>query len=56
MATKGKSVVTRLACQECKERNYSQKITAKSGRKIGSLKLRKYCPRCREHHMHKETK
>lgn len=47
-------VYSHLACQECKERNYSQLVG--KGRSIGALKLKKYCPRCRKHVEHKETK
>jgi large subunit ribosomal protein L33 len=47
-------VITHLACEECKERNYTQVVTKK--RSVGSLKLSKFCPRCRKHEMHKETK
>ena len=46
--------VTHLACDECKERNYSQVVGKK--RAAGALKLSKYCSRCRRHVMHKETK
>ncbi|MBA2306565.1 50S ribosomal protein L33 [Candidatus Dependentiae bacterium] len=47
-------VTTHLACQTCKERNYTQVLTKK--RTMGSLKLNKYCWRCRKHNAHKETK
>ncbi|MDZ4154180.1 50S ribosomal protein L33 [Methylicorpusculum sp.] len=47
-------VTTHLVCEECKERNYTQTVSKK--RAVGALKLKKFCPRCREHHMHKETK
>ncbi|MCL4360751.1 50S ribosomal protein L33 [Candidatus Dependentiae bacterium] len=47
-------VTTHLACESCKERNYSQVVGKK--RTAGSLKLSKYCSRCRVHSMHKETK
>jgi large subunit ribosomal protein L33 len=45
---------THLVCETCKERNYTQVVSKK--RTIGSLKLSKYCPRCRQHNDHKETK
>ena len=45
---------THLACTKCKERNYTQ-VVAKQ-RAIGSLKLNKFCSRCRAHNAHKETK
>ncbi len=47
-------VTTHLVCGECKERNYSQVVTKK--RTIGTLKLRKFCSRCRKHQDHKEAK
>jgi large subunit ribosomal protein L33 len=47
-------VTTHLACETCKERNYSQIVSKK--RSAGSLKLNKFCSRCRKHVMHKETK
>lgn len=43
-----------LACSECKERNY---VTEKNRRNdSGRLELNKYCPRCRTHRPHKETR
>lgn len=47
-------VTSHLACEICRERNYSQVVNKK--RTVGSLKLNKYCHRCRQHNMHKETK
>ena len=43
-----------LACPECKRRNYT---TTKNKKKTqDKLTLSKYCPRCRKHVEHKETK
>ncbi|WP_084813555.1 50S ribosomal protein L33 [Desulfogranum japonicum] len=43
-----------LACQECKQRNYT---TTKNKRTIPhKLELRKFCPFCKTHTPHKETK
>jgi len=43
-----------LACTECKERNYT---TEKNRRNDpGRLEFKKFCPRCRCHTMHRETK
>ncbi len=43
-----------LACEECKNRNYT---TTKNKRTIpDKLALRKFCPTCRTHTIHKETK
>lgn len=43
-----------LACQECKHRNY---ITKKNRRNDPDrLELMKYCPNCRCHRPHRETR
>jgi large subunit ribosomal protein L33 len=43
-----------LACPECKERNY---ITTKHRvNQRERIELNKYCPRCRQHTVHKETR
>src|ERR1039457_637470 len=43
-----------LACQECKHRNY---ITKKNRRNDPDrLELKKYCPNCRCHRPHRETR
>jgi large subunit ribosomal protein L33 len=47
-------ITTHLACESCKERNYTQRVSKK--RAAGSLKLKKYCSRCKAHQPHKETK
>ena len=43
-----------LACETCKERNYS---TTKN-RRIHSerVEYKKYCSRCRKHTVHRETR
>ncbi len=47
-------IVVHLVCTECKRRNYS---TTKNRQKRGvKLQLRKYCPHCRRHTVHKESK
>ena len=54
MAKKANRIIITLACTQCKERNYT---TEKN--KIndpGRLELRKYCPRCRAHTLHREVK
>lgn len=54
MAKKAVRVVITLACTECKERNYT---TFKNRRNDPNrMELEKYCPRCRTHRMHRETK
>jgi large subunit ribosomal protein L33 len=43
-----------LACDECKRRNYS---TMKNKRKHPNrLELKKYCPFCKKHTNHKQTR
>ena len=43
-----------LACTECKERNY---ITKKNRRNDPDrLELTKFCPRCKKHTTHRETR
>jgi large subunit ribosomal protein L33 len=56
MASKKKDIrpVIILACTECKERNY---ISEKNRRNDpGRMEMKKYCPRCRMHRMHRETR
>ncbi len=48
-----RDIVT-LACEQCKGRNYT---TTKNKRKTpDKLSLKKYCPSCRTHTVHKEIK
>jgi len=42
-----------LACSECKNRNYHG---TKNKKKTERLALRKFCPVCRKHTIHKEVK
>jgi large subunit ribosomal protein L33 len=54
MAKKENRIVITMACSECKERNYT---TEKSRRNdTGRIELKKYCPRCRKHTVHREAK
>ncbi|MBI5905738.1 MAG: 50S ribosomal protein L33 [Deltaproteobacteria bacterium] len=43
-----------LACADCKNRNYTTTKNKKTT--PDKLELRKYCPACRKHTAHKETK
>lgn len=43
-----------LACSECKQRNYNTKKNKKNTTE--KIELKKYCPFCRTHTVHKETK
>jgi large subunit ribosomal protein L33 len=43
-----------LECTECKSRNYT---TTKNRRKHSErVEVKKFCPRCRKHSQHRETK
>lgn len=54
MPKKDVRIVITLACNDCKERNY---VTTKNRRNDpGRLELKKYCPRCRQHKVHRETR
>jgi len=54
MAKKDVRPVVRLECTVCKERNYT---TEKNRRNDpGRIELNKYCKKCREHTLHRETK
>ena len=54
MAKKAVRVVITLACTECKERNYTSEKNRRNDQ--ARLELKKYCPRCRIHTPHRETK
>ena len=54
MARKENRMIIHLACTECRERTYT---TSKNRQNDPDrLELRKYCPRCREHRVHRETR
>ena len=42
-----------LRCNECKQRNYN---TMKKKNNPDRLEMNKYCPFCRKHTVHTETK
>jgi large subunit ribosomal protein L33 len=47
-------IIIGMACQDCKERNYT---TSKNKRNDPNrLELKKFCRRCGRHTMHRETK
>ncbi len=46
--------VIALACTVCKERTYSTRKNKKND--PGRLELNKFCPRCRQHRLHRETR
>jgi large subunit ribosomal protein L33 len=43
-----------LACSDCKNRNYTTTRNKKT--MTEKLELKKFCPSCRKHTQHKETK
>ena len=43
-----------LACTECKNRNYTTDKNKKNN--PVRLEVNKYCPHCKKHTLHKETK
>ena len=43
-----------LACTECKRRNYTTKKNKQNNPE--RMELKKYCPWCRKHTLHKETR
>jgi large subunit ribosomal protein L33 len=55
MAKKGEARgIIHLACTECRERTYT---TQKNRRNDADrMELKKYCPRCRGHRAHRETR
>ena len=53
-AKKANRIVVTLACSECKERNYTTQKNRKNTQ--SRLEIEKYCPRCRKHMKHRETK
>ena len=46
--------VIALACTVCKERTYSTRKNKRND--PGRMELNKFCPRCRQHQLHRETK
>ncbi|MFZ6029730.1 MAG: 50S ribosomal protein L33 [Chloroflexota bacterium] len=46
--------VITFQCNECKERNYTSEKNRRND--PTRLELQKYCPRCRKHTAHRETK
>ena len=54
MATAGTRVKITLRCNACKPRNYNPKNNTKHD--PDRLEMNKYCPFCRKHTVHTETK
>jgi len=43
-----------LACVTCRDRNYNTRKNRRND--PDRLELRKYCPRCRSHELHRQTR
>ena len=54
MAKKDVRMTITFACTECKERNYTSQKNRRND--PNRLEINKYCPRCRKHTLHRETK
>ncbi len=52
MSTKRAKIT--LECTQCKERNYD--TTKEKKKHPDRVEYKKYCPRCKSHTVHKETK
>ena len=53
MASGARTRVT-LACQECKQRNYTSMKNKRND--PDRIEMKKYCKFCKDHTLHKETK
>lgn len=57
MATKKKKAkLIKLVCSECKNVNYYKRKSKKATQRGIKLELKKYCPFCKKHTLHKEQK
>ena len=54
MAKKDIRMVVTLECTECRERNYTSQKNRRNDPQ--RMELEKYCPRCKTHRLHRETK
>jgi large subunit ribosomal protein L33 len=54
MAKKGARVLITLACSTCRERNYHSEKNKTND--PDRLTINKFCPRCRKHTEHRETR
>ena len=54
MAANNNRIGITLACTECKQRNYNKMTNKKND--PDRLVLKKYCPFCKKHTEHKESK
>ncbi len=49
----GARIEVALVCVECESRNYK---TTRKPERVGPIEKKKFCPTCKRHTMHKETK
>jgi large subunit ribosomal protein L33 len=54
MAKKEDRVVVDMACTECRQRTYTTQKNRRSD--PDRMELKKFCPRCRVHRVHKEAR
>jgi len=54
MAAKENRIIVVLACTECRSRNYT--TTKNRVKHQERLELRKFCPTCRKHVVHRESR
>ena len=54
MAKKAIRTVITLACTDCKERTYTSEKNRRND--PARLEIKKFCPRCRTHTLHREAK
>jgi large subunit ribosomal protein L33 len=54
MAKKENRSVVTLACNDCKNRNYTTEKNKKND--TARMEMKKYCRKCKHHTMHRETK
>jgi large subunit ribosomal protein L33 len=54
VAKKADRTLITLACEQCRERTYHTEKNKRNDTE--RLELRKYCPRCRSHQPHRETR
>jgi large subunit ribosomal protein L33 len=47
-------IIVHLKCTECKNKNYTTTRNRKNSK--GKLELKKFCPTCGKHTLHKESK
>jgi large subunit ribosomal protein L33 len=54
MAKKENRIVVTMACNECKNRNYTTEKNRQND--TGRIELKKFCRHCRKHTVHREAK